>query len=338
MKSARITLKDVSKVCGYTANTVSRALRDDPKLPESTRLLIRKTAQEMGYIRNSMASSLRSGRSHIVAVIVNDLHNEHFCDLLNQMDQELRKADYNLMILCMQLDDSLAEKLIHTAISLGVDGILYFPSFDQQQYIEYMTRNHMPFVLLDRRVNDVEADTVRCDDIQGGYLAGDHLIRLGHRRFLFLSGIEKSSSQLDRFSGFMQAVRENSIPEDNVRVIPGEQVENALSRDRIADLLYPLDYTAVVSFRDEVSYPVMHALRERGISIPRDISIISFDNLRAENPSRPALTSIYTGESIAGLGVKMLLERMDDPSLPARNVILPVQIFDGGTTAPPLTE
>ena len=195
MKAGRTTLKDISNACGYTVNTVSRALRNDPHLPESTRVLIQDTANSMGYIRNSMASSLRSGRSHIVAVIVNDLHNQHFCDLLNRMDRELRKADYNLMILCMQLDDSLAEKLIHTAISLGVDGILYFPNFGQRHYIEYMTGNDMPFVLLDRRVNDVEADTVRCDDLQGGYLAGQHLAALGHRRFLFLSGVEKSSSQ-----------------------------------------------------------------------------------------------------------------------------------------------
>jgi LacI family transcriptional regulator len=335
MKSARITLKDISNVCGYTVNTVSRALRDDPRLPESTRVLIQKTAQDMGYIRNSLASSLRSGRSHVVAVIVNDLRNQHFSDLLNRMDQELRKADYSLMILCMQLDDSLAEKLIHTAISLGVDGILYFPNFSQRHYIEYMTVNNMPFVLLDRRVNDVEADTVRCDDEQGGYLAGQHLAGLGHKKFLFLSGIEKSSSQMDRYSGFIRAIREKGIPEENVRAVPGELVEYSLGHNTIGQLLDPMDYTAIVSFRDEVSYPVMQVLRERGISVPEEMSIISFDNLRAENPSRPALTSIYTDRSIAEIGVKLLLERMEDPTLEPRNVVLPVRIFEDGTTAAP---
>ncbi len=335
MKSARITLKDVSEQCGYTVNTVSRALRDDIRLPESTRILIQEKAREMGYIRNSMASSLRSGRSHIVAVIVNDLHNQHFSDLLNRMDRELRKADYNLMILCMQLDDSLAEKLIHTAISLSVDGILYFPNFDQKPYIEHMLRNHVPFVLLDRRVNGIEADIVRCDDEQGGYLAGQHLLALGHRRFLFLSGVEKSSSQLDRYGGFLRALREAGISEESVRTIPGEMVETALAGNSIGNFLDPVDYTAVVCFRDEVAYPVIFALRERGMTVPQDISVISFDHLRAENPTRSALTSIYTEGNIAGIGVKMLLERIDDPSLPPRNIILPVQIYEEGTTAPP---
>ena len=335
MKAGRITLKDVSLACGYTVNTVSRALRDDPCLPASTRELIQATARDMGYIRNSMASSLRSGKSHIVAVIVNDLRNQHFSDLLNRMDQELRKADYNLMILCMQLDDSLAENLIHTAISLGVDGILYFPNFGQRHYIEYMTGNNMPFVLLDRRVSNVEADTVRCDDFQGGYLAGQHLAALGHRKFLFLSGVEESSSQIDRYGGFLKAIGENGITEENVRRVPGKQVEDALLQGSIEKYLHPIDYTAVVSFRDEVSYPVMAALQSQGISVPGDISIISFDNLRAENLCRPALTSIYTDKSIAEIGVKLLLERMEDPGLPPRSVVLPVQIFDYGTTAVP---
>ena len=156
MKSNRITLKDIAIACGYSANTVSRALRDDRRLSDATRSLIRETADRMGYIPNTMASSLRSGRSRMIAVIVNDLHNQHYCDLINRMDRELRAQGYTLMILCMQLEDELAEKLIHTAISLSVDGILYFPSFGQRHYIEYMTANRMPFVLLDRRVRGID--------------------------------------------------------------------------------------------------------------------------------------------------------------------------------------
>ena len=336
MKAARTTLKDIASACGYSVNTVSRALRGDERLSEATRSLIRETAGRMGYIPNTMASSLRSGRSRMIAVIVNDLRNQHFCDLINRMDRELRARNYNLMILCMQLEDELAEKLIHTAISLSVDGILYFPSFGQRHYIEYMTANGMPFVLLDRRVNELDADTVRCDDEQGGYLAGQHLAALGHTRFLFLSGMELSSSQIDRLSGFRRAIRDSGLPEDCVRVIPGVEVEDALAHDSLAELIFPRDYTAIVSFRDEVAYPVMNALHAQGLSIPEDVSIISFDNLRAEDPTRPYLTSIYAAdESIAALGVKMLLERIEDPSLPPRNLVLPVRIYEQGTTAPP---
>ena len=336
MKRVRTTLKDIANACGYSVNTVSRALRGDKRLSKATRSLIQETARSMDYIPNTMASSLRSGRSRMIAVIVNDLHNQHFCDLLNRMDRDLRDQNYNLMILCMHLEETLAGELIHTAISLSVDGILYFPNFGQRHYIEYMTDSGVPFVLLDRRVNEVDADTVRCDDEQGGYLAGQHLAALGHRRFLFLSGMELSSSQIDRLSGFRHALRDSGLPDDCVRVVPGADVEDALAHNTLASFILPRDYTAIVSFRDEVAYPVMNALRDHGLSIPQDVSIISFDNLHAEDPSRPFLTSIYAAdENIAEISVRLLLERIEDPMLPPRNIVLPVRIFDQGTTAPP---
>ena len=331
--SSRVTLKDVANECGYTANTVSRAMRNDPRLPEVTRQTIREAASRLGYIPNKMASSLRSGKSHVIAVIVNDLHNQHFCQMLGKMDAELQSAGYSLLILCMQLNEELAQQLINTAISLSVDGILYFPHLRSQTPIQSMLDSHIPFVLLDRRVEDFTVDTVRCDDENGGYIAGNYLAGLGHRKYLYLSGLNISSSQIDRLAGFKRAMREHGIPEENVRIIPGEIAEDALSNGRIADLLYPLDYTAIVSFRDELAYPAVNALRDQGVSVPGDISVISFDNLVGGNPNLLPLTSIYAEEiDVAGEGVRTLLERIEDPNLPARTKILPVKIFNENAT------
>ena len=336
MKSNRITLKDIAIACGYSANTVSRALRDDRRLSDATRSLIRETADRMGYIPNTMASSLRSGRSRMIAVIVNDLHNQHYCDLINRMDRELRAQGYTLMILCMQLEDELAEKLIHTAISQSADGILYFPYRNNQKHIQDMRKNNMPFVLLDRWIDDTVTDNVRCDDVQGGYLAGAHLAALGHRRYLFMSGENRSSSQIDRLDGFMRAMREYNVPEENIRVVPGEKVEAALAGSALKELLFPLDYTALVSFRDEVSYPIMTELAAMGLEVPRDISIVSFDHLRGEIPYLQKLTSIYAdGDNVASNGVRLLLDRIADPAAPPRVIVLPVRLFDEGTTCPP---
>lgn len=332
--SSRVTLKDVANECGYTANTVSRAMRNDPRLPEVTRQTIREAASRLGYIPNKMASSLRSGKSHVIAVIVNDLHNQHFCQMLGKMDAELQSAGYSLLILCMQLNEELAQQLINTAISLSVDGILYFPHLRSQTPIQSMLDSHIPFVLLDRRVEDFTVDTVRCDDENGGYIAGNYLAGLGHRKYLYLSGLDISSSQIDRLAGFKRAMREHGIPEENIRIIPGEIAEDALSNGRIADLLYPLDYTAIVSFRDELAYPAVNALRDQGVSVPGDISVISFDNLVGGNPNLLPLTSIYAEEiDVAGEGVRTLLERIEDPNLPARTKILPVKIFNENATA-----
>ena len=332
----RITLRDVAGACGYTVNTVSRALRGDPRLPESTRAKIREAAVKMGYIRNSLASTLRSGRSGNIAVIVNDVHNLHFCNMLTVMDSELRRAGYNIMVLCMGLNEELGEYLIRSAISQSVDGILYFPYMNNRSHIEIMQKNNMPFVLLDRRIQDIVTDNVRCDDRQGGFLAGVHLAGLGHKKYLFMSGENRSSSQIDRLEGFMQAMREYGIPESNIRVVPGEKVEAALADSTLRELLFPLDYTALVSFRDEVSYPVMLELADMGLEIPRDISIVSFDHLRGDIPYLPKLTSIFSeGQSVASNGVRLLLNRIEHPDLPPQVIVLPVRLFDEGTAAPP---
>ena len=332
----RITLRDVAGACGYTVNTVSRALRGDPRLPESTRAKIREAAVRMGYIRNSLASTLRSGRSGNIAVIVNDVHNLHFCNMLTVMDSELRQAGYNIMVLCMGLNEELGEHLIRSAISQSVDGILYFPYMNNRSHIEIMQKNNMPFVLLDRRIQDIVTDNVRCDDRQGGFLAGVHLAGLGHKKYLFLSGENRSSSQIDRLEGFMQAMREYGIPESSIRIVPGEKVEAALADSTLRELLFPLDYTALVSFRDEVSYPVMLELTDMGLEIPRDISIVSFDHLRGDIPYLPKLTSIFSeGQSVASNGVRLLLNRIEHPDLPPQVIVLPVRLFDEGTAAPP---
>ena len=332
----RITLRDVAGACGYTVNTVSRALRGDPRLPESTREKIREAAVRMGYIRNSLASTLRSGRSGNIAVIVNDVHNLHFCNMLTVMDGELRRAGYNIMVLCMGLNEELGEYLIRSAISQSVDGILYFPYLNNRTHIEIMQKNNMPFVLLDRRIHDIVTDNVRCDDRQGGFLAGVHLAGLGHKKYLFLSGENRSSSQIDRLEGFMQAMREYGISEDNIRVVPGEKVGAALADSTLRELLFPLDYTAIVSFRDEVSYPVMLELADMGLEIPRDISIVSFDHLRGDIPYLPKLTSIFSeGQDVASNGVRLLLNRIEHPNLPPQVMVLPVRLFDEGTAAPP---
>ena len=335
MNTNRVTQKDIARACGFAVNTVSRALRGDPRLPEKTRKRIGETAFRMGYIRNSLASSLRSGRSQTVAVIVNDVHNLHFCNMLNRMDKALREAGYNMMILCMQLNEKLGEELIHTAISLSVDGILYFPYYNNSKHTAYMEKHHVPFVLLDRRIEGVVADGVRCDDEQGGYLAGRHLLDLGHRRFLFISGVNRSSSQLDRLAGFFRALDEAGVPRAAAHVLPGEDVEAAFAAGDMRRLLLPLDYTGIVSFRDELSYMAMKELYALGVSVPRDISLISFDNLQADIPYLPQLTSIYSSKGhVAEIGVRLLLSRIAQPDLPLREEVLPVKIFDEGTTGP----
>ncbi len=336
-KGSRITIKDVARDSGFTANTVSRVLRNDAKITKATQDKILASAKRLGYVPNLLASTLRSGTSHIVAVIVNDLHNQHFTIMLSKIDEELRKAGYNMMVLCMQLNEELGERLIHIAVSHLVDGILYFPYHNNSKHIEYMQKHNMPFVLIDRWIQGVTADCVRCDDEMGGYLAGRHLIELGHKKFLRLAGVLASSSEIDRSKGLARALSEAGLSSDCVRVVPWEQSEEAIAEGSYDQIMMPLDYTAVFSFSDELAYHALNALNLLKVSIPEEVSLISFDHIHSGILYLPRLTSIYAteGEDVALSAVRMLLNRIKTPGVDPQTKIIQVKVYDEGTTASP---
>ena len=332
MKSVRVTLKDIARECGYTANTVSRAMRNDPRLPSATRDRIHAAAEQLGYIPNTLASSLRSGRRNTVAVIINDVQNLHFCRLLSRLDPELRKADYNVMILCMKSDGALGMQMIQAAISQGVDGIIYFPNLEDRGRIEYIRGHGVPLVLMDRYAEGILADCVRSNDEQGGYLAMDHLLSLGHRKILYLAGPDYSSSQGDRLRGCRRAMAERGIGPETLRVISGGQ---NLANESIGDCLFPVDYTAIIAFSDEIALYALQALKKRNIHVPGEVSLVSFDHLRGDFSYLPGITSVYTEKSNAAeKTAELLLSRIADPSAPERELILPVRLYHEGSTAP----
>lgn len=331
---ARVTLKDLAVACGFSINTVSRALRNDTKISENTRKLIAQTAQDMGYIRNSSASTLRSGRSYTIAVIVNDITNPYYCNLLAQIDQCLHERGYHMMILCSHQDEQLASQMIEIAISQSVDGILFFP-FNTPLHVHALKHSGVPFVLLDRRIAGVSASIARLDDEMGGYLAAKHLLELGHRKLLYMAGPHINSSQKDRQSGIDRAFAEFDLSPSALRVLPWDHLPDFSDMSgNLLQLLQPLDFSAVICFNDVLAYHCMNVLRQIGVRIPEDISLVGFDYIRRGSSYLPPLTSV-TGEkcSVALPAVELLLNHIDRPELAPQELVFPVKLEINGTTA-----
>ena len=166
----RITLKDISEQCGYSVNTVSRALRDDPRLPEATISRIKQVADELGYMKNIIASSMRSGHTNLIAVIVDDIQNPHYSDIISQISIKLRKYGYHTLILASYIEKNYADYSLSLALSYNVSGIVFFPRNYNKNAINLINQNKIPLVLIDREIPECQTDFVRCDDYQGGYL------------------------------------------------------------------------------------------------------------------------------------------------------------------------
>lgn len=331
--SGRVTLKDIAEQCGYTANTVSRALRNDKKLPENTRTAIQRLAREMGYVPNSSAQALRCGSSRTIAVIVNDINNPYYSNMLSQIDQILKEKSYRTMILCTQLDEELASAMIQLAISQMVDGILFFP-FNNAHHIHELHASGIPFVLLDRWIPNVEADIARIDDFSGGYTLARHLLDLGHRRFLYMAGPFVNSSQIDRQNGITKALEDAGLsPSASLRVIPWDRIPDDPQPAQIIPLFEPFDYTGILAFNDVLAYHAMNALNSIGLRIPDDVSLVGFDHIRWRNTYLPPMTSIAAGgQGVASAAIQLLFDRIDQPGLPFRHHVLPVRLHLDHTT------
>lgn len=331
----RVTLKTIADECGYSINTVSRALRNDTRLPAETISKIQNAANELGYIRNSLASSLRSGKSNIIAVIVEEIQNQHYAVLISQLDLRLREYGYHVMILCAQFEKDANTNVLDVAISHFVDGILFFPYTVSRHIAEVINKSNIPLVLIDREITGVPTDIVRCDDFQGGYLAGKEFLKLGHRRFLYLAGPLNNGAQPKRQGGFLRALEEEGLTTKDMRIISSVDMLRCIRENTVKDFIFPVDYTAIFSFNDQMAYYVSNCLREEGYRIPEDVSIIGFDYIRQSIPYLMPLSSIscQKGESVAEKAVQLLLSRIADPSLPPRTEILPITIYDEGTVA-----
>ena len=150
--SKRVTIKDSAQRCGVTANTVSRALRGDTRISEATLKKVQQMAQEMGYIRNNLAATMRSGRSNLISIIVDDIENPHYATLVHKMSAFLKENGYNTMTLCTQAKSEEMVKMANLSIANYVDGILYFPYSDDAHVVRMIQRAGIPLVLVDRAV------------------------------------------------------------------------------------------------------------------------------------------------------------------------------------------
>lgn len=332
---SRVTLKVIAEQCGYSINTVSRALRGDKKLPAQTVSKIQSAADELGYIRNNFASGLRSGHSNLIAIIVDDILNQHYSLLISQMDKLLKKQGYDVMILTTNLRDDLVIHMVNVAISNSVDGILFFPYTTNAAPVKLIRRHNIPLVLIDREIEGITADLIRCDDYAGGYLAGTQLFLLGHRRFLYVTGPQENGSQLLRERGFMKALFDKGLDENCVRTISTIDVYSiAADHSEIMNLLSPIDYTAIFVFNDQTAHVIVNNLRKANYRIPEDISVIGFDFLCNDIPYLPPLSSIACSSSrnISENAVTFLLNRIQTPSYPYQRKVLPVNFYANGTT------
>ncbi len=332
----RVKLTDIAAKTGYTVGTISKALQNKEGISLETREAIIKAAEEIGYIANAQAGALRSGSSKTVAIIVSDIANPLFAIEIKICVEELEKRGYRAIVMDTEERPEREKQAVISALSKNVDGVLLCPTQKSTESIDLLRQNGMPFVLMGRRFEAGTDDYIVCDDLLGGYLAGKHLAELGHQRVLVLTAGSYISSSRERLQGFTQAMEECGVPVDP-RLILHLDASAHEAGPLIDQLLKESpDFTAIFSFSDYIAWEVIYALNRHGIQVPRDVSIIGFDDVQSHMRFPPPLTTVhYPKRKIAGQSVELLLRRIDrGEDVPVQRVLESYLVVRETTAAP----
>lgn len=279
-----VVLKDIALKTGFSINTVARALKGRADVAPESKALIRRTAEEMGYIYNNAAGSLRAGHTNTIAVIVADITNPTFSIGLLDVEQQAIKDGYAILILNTNEDPDKELKAIMTALSKKVAGLLICPCADSEDNLSFLQKTNTPFVLVGRKANP-EYNWVVRNDTNCGMLAAYHLIKnAGCSRILLLNGPEGISSAGERKEGFMRILSESGIKQDP-RLVYETDVKPKAIDGLIPRLISEgVKFDGVFGFSDIIAMQAINDLEQCGLSVPGDVSVVGVDNLCGSLP------------------------------------------------------
>lgn len=325
----RVTLKDIAARTGYTVNTVSRALKDKSDISEDTRRFIQKTAKEMGYVQNFAASSLRSGESKTLAVIVSDIANPLFGAMVRDIERAAQPHGYSIIIFNTGEDFDWERAAILNAYSKQVDGILICPVQKSTENIALLQTLGVPFILVGRYFRDMAVDAVYWNDTKAGELATEYFLRQGHVNILFIGGPLYVSSGADRLEGYRIAHRNAGVPvkEALIRIT---SITADASRQTIRQVLSEaVPFTAMVVFSDIMAYEVLSELQGHAQRQIAQIPISSFDNIREKLMLPFCFPSVGSREDIASICVGRLLDKLQKSAAQEASVtVLDVELMN----------
>lgn len=326
IKSNRVTLRDIAERTGYTVNTVSRALHHRDDISKKTVDYICAVADEMGYINDNIASSMRTGKTGTIAIILADITNPLFAIMVRETEQLASEYNYSVFILNTNEDKATELQAIKNALGKKVDGFIICPCPDCQDNLEFLRRTGKPYVLIGRRVGD--HPSVILDDEKSGYLAAKYLTEhYGRRRILFINGLLSISCAKDRLAGYKKALEEAGIPYDDRLVRSVTTKAGAISKQIQSLNASGIDYDGIFAFSDLLAYETMNSMSDIG----RDIPIVGIDHLRKNLFYMPPLDSVgAAGKSMSEAAVPMLMSAIRDDTLCEGQLCLDVRLYPAG--------
>jgi LacI family transcriptional regulator len=327
---ANVTLKDVARLSGVSAMTVSRVINGGERVSPQTRQRVEQAIAELGYVPSRVARGLIRQKTHTLALIVPDVANPFFTLIVRGAEDVARRADYRVILCDTRADLTIERDVIEEMIAHRVEGIAIAPVSDRSRsHLRRLTKYGVPFVLIDRTVPGVDCDVVVGDSAGGARRLVEHLIGLGHRRIGLIVESDEVSTARDRREGYEQALRVAGLPVDPTLIVratvdPGGGFDGMR---RLLELQEPP--TAVFTVNNLVALGAIEAVRAQGLEVPDDIALVCFDDIEYASRLYPFLTVMaQPAETLGSLGTQLLLDRVEGRAGDdSRVVVLPAQFI-----------
>ena len=319
-KSGASTIRDVARESGYSASTVSIVLNSAPLsryIPNGTKERIQATARRLGYRPNPLARSLRSQRSNIVGVMVFDILDPFCTPILRGLENSLYQANYLSLLADSHNEPQRFERYLEMLLDRRVEGLIVIANWlvTDIKILADLTAKQIPAVIAGRGIEIANASTVSVDNEGGAALALEHLYGLGHREIAFLRGPKTLASSGQRWKGIRNFAQSAGLRLDAKRFaeLP-ESLDPNSSFDAAVQLTTELlgrgkPFTALMAYDDMTALGALRALKNKGLCVPEDCSVIGFDDVAQASLSVPSLSTVRQPmEAMGSMSVEMILE------------------------------
>lgn len=330
------TIRDVATRAGVSVTTVSHVLNATRRVLPETEARVREAVDALGYRTNAVARSMRHGQTYTVGIVQPDIANPFFADLTRALEDVMFANGYSAIICNTDRDPTKEARYLDVLMSKQVDGLILISAGDSPDHLRAVTLGGPPTVLVDRDFEELGMSTVMVDDFDGGYQAGHHLLGLGHRAMSVIGGPDRLRPSARRLDGFRVALAEagvdlppEAIVQGDFRAVSGYRAMRGLLNSENA-------VQAVFAENDLMALGAIRAVHDAGLRVPRDVSVMGFDDIAVCQSLSPMLTTIRQPiDAIAATTHRLLFDRMRDAEVAPERVMLPVELVVRDSCASP---
>ncbi|MBA7630667.1 Ribose operon repressor [subsurface metagenome] len=317
------TIKDVANLAGVHPSTVSRVINDDSRISEKTKNKVLLIIKKLGYTPNAIARGLKTKRTHTLGMLIPDITNPFFAEIARGVEDAANKNNFNV-ILC-NTDDKLKKERTYLEILRGkrVDGLILGTAHIRDKSILELEKKKFPYILVSRNIEGLDKNCVIVDDVAGGIIVTEYLIKLGHRRIAHITGPLTVRAAINRLEGYKFALEKHQIEYKEELAEEGDFRINGGYQAMKKFLKLSKPPTAIFAANDLLALGAIQAIQKKKYHIPEDFCIIGFDDIRLASFVYPPLTTIRQPMlEMGALAVKMLLKIIEEGEFNQKKEVL----------------